>query len=157
MPEELQPKDARVAVAAREFFVLDVRDAEDWSENAEQIPGSTHIAAGEIDSRLDELPDDRKILVVSPDGEHSAEVAERIDGDGREAVSLEGGVEAWKKDGLMTQPSPDAAEPKDEDEPPHEEPGDEDEDEAGNEDEDEAGDEDEAEDEDEAGDEGAER
>ncbi|HEX6117218.1 MAG TPA: hypothetical protein VFY99_08965, partial [Solirubrobacterales bacterium] len=67
------------------------------------------------------------ILVVCPDGELSAEVAERIGGDGREVTSLEGGVEQWKKDSLMTQPSPDVAPPKGEDEPPHEEPGDEEE------------------------------
>jgi rhodanese-related sulfurtransferase len=120
----MKPKDARVPVASRELFVLDVRDAEEWNDNSERIPGSVHIAADEVDSRLDDLPDDRKILVVSPDGELAAEVAERIDGEGREAVSLEGGVEQWKKDSLMTQPSPDAAPPKGENEPPHEEPED---------------------------------
>lgn len=122
MTEQLSPEDARAPVASQELFVLDVRPAEQWDEEAERIPGTVHIAADELDSRLDELPEDRKILVVCPDGELSAEVAERIDGDGREAASLEGGVEQWKKDGLMTQPSPDAAPPKDEDEPPHEEP-----------------------------------
>ena len=129
MPETQKPKDARSAVASREVFVLDVRDADEWNDDSERIPGSVHIAADEIDSRLDDLPSDQKILVVCPDGERSAEVAERIDGDGREVVILEGGVAQWKKDHLMTQPSPDAAPPKGEDDPPHEEPEDGDEDE----------------------------
>ena len=132
MTEQLKPKDARVPVASHEVFVLDVRDAAEWNDNSERIPGSVHIAADEVDDRLDELPDDKKILVVCPDGERSAEVAERIDGDGREAVSLDGGVEKWKSDSLMTQPSPDASPPKGEEEPPHEEPGDDEDDEDDN-------------------------
>jgi rhodanese-related sulfurtransferase len=120
--EQLKPKDARAPVAKRELFVLDVRPEEEWDSNAERIPGSVHIAAEEVESRLDDLPEDQKILVVCPTGEASAKVAEQLDGDDREAVSLEGGVEQWKKDSLMTQPSPDAAPPKGEDEPPHEEP-----------------------------------
>jgi rhodanese-related sulfurtransferase len=132
MAEQLKPKDARASVASQELFVLDVRDAEEWDSNSERIPGSVHIAPDELDSRLDELPDDRKILVVCPDGERSAEIAEKIDGeDGREAMSLDGGVSQWKKDSLMTQPSPDAASPKGEDEPPVEEPDDDDDDEGG--------------------------
>jgi rhodanese-related sulfurtransferase len=131
MAERINPKDARASVASQELFVLDVRDKEDWDSNAERIPGSVHIAPDELDSRLDELPDDRKILVVCPDGERSAEVAEKIDGDGREAMSLDGGVEKWKSDGQMTQPSPDADPPKGEDEPPVEEPGDDEGDEDG--------------------------
>jgi len=124
----MKPKDARVPVASRELFVLDVRSADEWNDNSERVPGSVHIPADEIDSRMDDLPDDQKILVVSPDSGLAAEVAEKIDGDGREVAVLEGGVEQWKKDSMLTQPSPDAAPPKGEDEPPHEEP-DEDEDE----------------------------
>jgi rhodanese-related sulfurtransferase len=124
MAEQLKPKDARASVASQELFVLDVRDKEEWDSHAERIPGSVHIPPDELESRLDELPDDRKILVVCPDGERSAEIAEQIDGDGREAMSLEGGVSQWKKDSLMTQPSPDAAAPKGEDEPPVESPED---------------------------------
>ena len=111
--ETVEPKDARVPVAANDMFVLDVHSEEDWSDDAEQIPGSVHIPAEELDSRMDELPEDTKILVVCPDGELSAEVAGKLAGEGdREIVALEGGVEAWRKARLMTQPSPDAAGPK---------------------------------------------
>ena len=120
----MKPEDAREPVASHEIFVLDVRDEEAWLEESTRIPGSVHIPADELESRIGELPEDMRILVVSPDGERCAEVAEKLDGEGREAVSLEGGVEAWKGDGLMTQPSPDADPPKDEDEEPVEEPGD---------------------------------
>lgn len=121
MTEAMKPEDAREPVASHEIFVLDIRDQEAWLEESTRIPGSVHIPADELESRIDELPDDRKILVVSPDGERCAEVAEKLDGEGREAISLEGGVEAWKGDGLMTQPSPDAEGPKDEGDEPVEE------------------------------------
>lgn len=124
MTEAMKPEDARQPVAAREVFVLDVREQEAWLEESTRIPGSVHIPADELDSRIGELPDDMRILVVSPDGGRCAEVAEKLDGEGKEAVSLEGGVEAWQSDGLMTQPSPDADPPKDEDEEPVEEPED---------------------------------
>ncbi len=124
MAETMDPKEAREPVASNDVFVLDVRDEEEWSDGAERVPGSAHIAADELESRIDELPDDRKILLVCPDGERSAEVAEELDAGDREIVVLEGGVKAWKKDKLLTQPSPDPAGPKGEDEEPHESPED---------------------------------
>jgi rhodanese-related sulfurtransferase len=122
MAESVKPKDARVDVASREVIVIDVRDEEDWNEFAERIPGSINVPPDRIEEKLEELPDDKTILIVSPDGERGEEVAERI--EGREVRILEGGVEGWKSDQLMTQPSPDAAPPKGEDEEPVESPED---------------------------------
>lgn len=127
MPDAVEPKDARVEVASGEVFVVDVRDADEWNENTDRIPGSVNVPADEIESRLDELPADRQLLVVCGDGRRSAEVAERLSGEGREVKALEGGVSKWKSDRLLTQPSPDADPPKGEDEPPVEEPEDSDE------------------------------
>jgi rhodanese-related sulfurtransferase len=124
MTEAMKPEEARQPVASREVFVLDIREDGAWLEESTRIPGSVHIPADELESRIDEVPDDMRILVVSPDGERCAEVAEKLDGEGKEAVSLEGGVEAWRSDGLMTQPSTDADPPKDEGEEPVEEPDD---------------------------------
>jgi rhodanese-related sulfurtransferase len=118
MTETITPEDARQPVASNEVLVLDIRAEEEWLNQSTRIPGALHIPADELESRVGELPEDKRILVVSPDGEGCAEVAEKLDGEGREAVSLEGGVEAWKEEGLMTQPSPDADPPKGEGEEP---------------------------------------
>ena len=123
----MKPEDARADVASNEYVVIDVRDSEEWSENSERVPGSVHVPADDIESKLSELPDDKKILLVSPDADRANEIAEKIEGGGREVRVLEGGVEAWKSDRLLTQPSPDAAPPKGEDEEPHESPEDDDE------------------------------
>lgn len=111
MAETINPEKARELVASNELFVLDVRDEEEWLNTSDRIPASTNVPAPELEDRLDELPDDQRILVVSPDGSRSAEAAEALEQGGREAIVLEGGVEAWSKEGHLTQPSPDPAEP----------------------------------------------
>lgn len=120
--ETIEPKEAREPIAAGELYVVDVRSAEMWVEDSERLPGAVHIPGEELDSRLDELPDDTKILLVTPDGEGCEGVAEKI--EGREVAILAGGVEAWRSDRLMTQPSPDADPPKGEGEEPVETPED---------------------------------
>jgi rhodanese-related sulfurtransferase len=123
--ETIEPKEAREPVAAGDLYVVDVRSTEQWVDDSERLPGAVHIPAEELDSRLDELPEDKKILIVTPDGEGCEEAAERIGGEDREVVILAGGVEAWRSDRLLTQPSPDADPPKGEGEEPVETPEDE--------------------------------
>jgi rhodanese-related sulfurtransferase len=124
--ETIEPKEAREPVAAGELYVVDVRSEEMWEDDPERLPGAVHIPGDELESRLDEVPDDKKILLVTPDGEGCEEVAERIGGADREVAILAGGVAAWRSDRLMTQPSPDPDPPKGEDEEPFETPEDED-------------------------------
>ena len=47
------------------------------------------------------------MIVACEDGDRSAEVAEQIAADGREAVSLEGGMASWRSDDQPMQPSED--------------------------------------------------
>jgi rhodanese-related sulfurtransferase len=113
---EVSTDEARKLVASNEVEVIDLRDEEGWVKG--HIPGA-HRAADDLDAKLEELPDDRKLLVVCGDGKRSGEVAGELDGDDREAVSLAGGMEAWLSDGLPSQPSidyepgPDPAEVED--------------------------------------------
>ena len=122
--ETIKPKEAREPVAAGDLYVVDVRSQEMWEEDPERIPGAVHIPGDELESRLDEVPDDKKILLVTPDGEGCDEVAERIGGEDREVAILAGGVAAWRSDRLMTQPTEDPDPPKGEDEEPLETPDD---------------------------------
>ncbi len=128
--ETIEPKEAREPVAAGELYVVDVRTEEQWESDPERVPGAVHIPADQLDSRLDELPGDTKILLVTPDGEGCDEAAEKLGGEDREVAILVGGVAAWRNDRLMTQPSPDPDPPKSEGEEPEETPED-DEDEDG--------------------------
>src|SRR5918992_3011557 len=124
MTETLEPKEAREPIAAGELHVIDVRSQEDWESESDRVPGAVHIPADELGSRLDEVPEDKKILLVSPNGEGCEEAAQGL--EGRDVAVLEGGVEGWRGDRLMTQPSPDADPPKGEGEEPVETPEDDD-------------------------------
>jgi rhodanese-related sulfurtransferase len=127
MAETVEPKEAREPIAAGELYVIDVRSEEMWEGSSDRVPGAVHIPGDQLDSRLDEVPEDKKVLLVSPDGEGCEELAQSL--EGREVAILAGGVEAWRGDRLLTQPSPDADMPKGEGEEPGETPEDEDEDE----------------------------
>jgi rhodanese-related sulfurtransferase len=102
------PDEARLLAGQAEAVVVDISTTEEW-RRVGNIPGAVLISADDIASRLDDLPDRGKVLVVCPDGERSAEVADRLRDDDVDAVSLEGGMEAWADEGLALQPSEDPA------------------------------------------------
>jgi rhodanese-related sulfurtransferase len=104
MAETIEPEEAREPVAAGELVVVDVRSREMWLEESDRVPGAVHIPGDELDSRLDELPEDKKILLVTPDGEGYDEPAEKLSGEGREVVVLAGGDAAWRGERLGIQP-----------------------------------------------------
>ena len=100
-------KRARELVAGGRVAVIDIRSEEEWS-SVGNMPGAVHVPdADELDSRLEDLPDREALLVVCTDGERSAEVAERLTGQDRRAISIEGRMAAWRDDNLPLQPSED--------------------------------------------------
>jgi rhodanese-related sulfurtransferase len=101
------PQRARELVAGGRVAVLDVRSEEQWNAVG-NMPGAVHVPdATDVESRLDDLPEREAVLVVCTDGERSAELAERLGGQDRKAVSIEGGMEAWRDAGNPLQPSED--------------------------------------------------
>ena len=104
MSSTVSKDEARKLVASDEVAVVDLRDEEGWMEG--HIPGA-HRAGEDLGSTIESIEDDRKLLVVCGDGKRSGEVAEELSGDGREAVSLEGGMSAWLGDGMPSQPTGD--------------------------------------------------
>jgi rhodanese-related sulfurtransferase len=98
----LSAKDARTMIASGDATTLDIRADEEWEES--RIAGAVHHAEEAVMEHLDELPEDKAIVVVCADGERSAELAARLREEGREAASIDGGMEAWMSDGLSVQP-----------------------------------------------------
>ena len=107
MEEQIEPKDARELIAANEVTVLDIRGDEEWREK--RIAGSQQVDADQIDAVLEDLEEDRAVLVVCADGKSSAELAAKLREDGRDAACIEGGVDAWESEKLSMQPSEDVA------------------------------------------------
>lgn len=100
---QVSVEEARLLVAKHEVEVIDLRDEDGWVDG--HIPGARR-AGDDVEATLEEIDSERKLLVVCADGKRSAEVADELDGD-REAVSLEGGMDAWQSDGMPSQPAQD--------------------------------------------------
>jgi len=101
--ETISPEDAREALGRNEAVAVDLRDEEEWRTG--HVPGARRIDADEL-QEVDDLPD-QKVIVICEEGEQSAEAAEKLRSDGRDAVALKGGMSKWRSDDLPMQPSRD--------------------------------------------------
>ena len=77
---------------------LDVREIHEW--NAGYVPGARHVPLGELASRLDSLPRDRRLVVVCRSGHRSSGATALLVRSGLNAVNLDGGMRAWASAGL---------------------------------------------------------
>jgi rhodanese-related sulfurtransferase len=83
------------AKLAEGWTLLDVRTDEEWAEG--RIEGATHIPMDQVMGRLDEVGD--RVVCVCHLGGRSARVTQYLLGQGKEAVNLDGGVDAWAAQG----------------------------------------------------------
>ena len=116
--------DARAVADAREGLQLvDVRHYDEWEEG--RIEGARHIPVVELEEHVDELDRQRPVVTVCRSGSRSAEAADWLRSQGFDADSLEGGMEAWAREGLpFTTPAGEpgsvaGAEPPPDDRPEH--------------------------------------
>lgn len=78
-------------------YLLDVREPQEWADGyAEQ---ARHIPLGELPSRLSEVPTDQDVYVVCRVGARSAQAAAFLNGNGRTALNVAGGMLAWARAG----------------------------------------------------------
>lgn len=100
LPSEISITEA---LAKREAgaFILDVREPDEW--NQFHVPDSTFIPLGELASRLNELPEDKEIVVVCRSGNRSAEGRDILLNAGfTQVTSMAGGLTQWKAAGYPT-------------------------------------------------------
>jgi rhodanese-related sulfurtransferase len=91
----VQPNEVAARVAEG-WMLLDVRTDDEWADG--RIAGSVHIPMDQLMQRLDEVDD--RVVCVCAVGARSARVAQFLNGQGYEAVNLDGGVYAWASSGL---------------------------------------------------------
>jgi rhodanese-related sulfurtransferase len=72
--------------------VLDVREEVEWAHG--HIEEAQHIPLMELPARIQELPDDR-LLVVCKVGGRSAQAVAFLQARGLDAVNLDGGMVDW--------------------------------------------------------------
>jgi len=79
-------------------FVLDVRTPEEWNDF--HAPNTTLIPLDELESRVNELPKDREIVVICRSGNRSAVGRDILLNAGfSQVTSVDGGLTAWRAAG----------------------------------------------------------
>ncbi|MCD9154318.1 rhodanese-like domain-containing protein [Aeromicrobium duanguangcaii] len=100
-PARFTPAEVPDPVPA-EWIVLDVREPFEWARG--HLPDAVHIPLGDLPARVDELDPQRPVLVVCHLGQRSAHAAAWLNHVGREAINLEGGMDAWEAAGRTIVP-----------------------------------------------------
>jgi hydroxyacylglutathione hydrolase len=80
-------------------LILDVRNAPELATDG-RIEGSINIPMNELPARLAEVPEGREVVAVCKKGMRSFNAAGWLRQMGRQAVSLQGGIDQWKALGL---------------------------------------------------------
>jgi len=95
---ELEAVDALRKIENGEVFLLDVRNAGEWSDG--HIAQATHVMLGHLARRIGEIPMDKPILVQCRSGARSAIGASILQAHGVvNVVNLLGGYDAWQNAG----------------------------------------------------------
>ncbi|MGN6331859.1 MAG: rhodanese-like domain-containing protein [Motilibacteraceae bacterium] len=73
--------------------LVDVREPDEWA--AGHAPGALHVPLSQLPQRLDEVPDDRPVVVVCRVGGRSAQAVAWLNAQGWDTANLDGGMFAW--------------------------------------------------------------
>ncbi len=92
---EITAEELRRRIAAREpLLLLDVREPGEHAIDA--IEGSRLVPLGQLASHIEQIPRDRPIAAYCAAGMRSAKAAKMLRDKGFQAVSLKGGIAAWR-------------------------------------------------------------
>ncbi len=79
-------------------YLLDVREVDEW--DAGHAPGAAHLPMMEIPARMEEVPQDRDVVVVCRVGGRSGQVVAYLRQQGWDNVTnLDGGMMSWAASG----------------------------------------------------------
>jgi len=105
LASEITVNEAYNMYGQEDVFFLDVRQPEEWNEY--HAPDTTLIPLGELESRVDELPRDKTIVVVCRSGNRSQQGRDILLNAGFENVtSMAGGLSTWQSVGYPTVSGP---------------------------------------------------
>jgi rhodanese-related sulfurtransferase len=90
------------AVTARQLVddgaaMVDVRTTHEW--NAGHAPFAVHLELGDLTSRLNRVPRNKKVVVVCRSGNRSRRACRQLAAAGYDVVNLRGGMSAWQRTG----------------------------------------------------------
>lgn len=87
-----------------DVFVVDVREQVEWDEY--HAPNTTLLPLAELESRLSEVPKDKKILVICRSGNRSQQGRDILLAAGFNATSMTGGLKEWYAKGYPIEGAP---------------------------------------------------
>jgi rhodanese-related sulfurtransferase len=100
--EEISPAEAIASVKKGSVFV-DVREDYEIAEIAYDIDNKIEIPLGEIQTRLNEFPKDKNIIVGCRSGKRSMQACMFLKMSGYQNVqNLQGGILGWSEGGFPT-------------------------------------------------------
>jgi glyoxylase-like metal-dependent hydrolase (beta-lactamase superfamily II) len=76
-----------------DLYLLDVREPDEVAEW--EIPGAHNIPLGVLDSRINEIPLGKEVVVVCAMGTRARQAAEALSAHGRASRVLDGGMASW--------------------------------------------------------------
>ncbi|MER7002906.1 rhodanese-like domain-containing protein [Dactylosporangium sp. NPDC000555] len=89
---------ATVGDIANDAFILDVREDDEWV--AGHAPDALHVPMMQIPARIEDIPEDRDVVVVCRVGGRSAQVVAFLQQNGRDrTINLDGGMQSWAASG----------------------------------------------------------
>ncbi|HEX8206336.1 MAG TPA: rhodanese-like domain-containing protein [Solirubrobacteraceae bacterium] len=97
MERDVSPRAAE-ALVREGARLVDVREPVEL-ETEGRFPGAVHVPLGELSQRAAELEGERLVLACRS-GARSAMAADALRASGWEAYNLDGGIQAWERDGL---------------------------------------------------------
>jgi hydroxyacylglutathione hydrolase len=81
-----------------EFTLVDVRRPDEWVQG--HIPGALHIHLGDLPEHIEELPKDRRLVVICHTGYRAGIAASMLAASGHEVAVVRNGMGDWLKSGL---------------------------------------------------------
>lgn len=81
--------------------LIDVREPDEYEQG--HATGAVLVPMGEVEDRIGEIPTDETVYVICASGRRSAQAAATMRQHGIDAVSVEGGTQAWAAANLPMQ------------------------------------------------------
>ncbi len=87
----------------RGYLLLDIRENNEVSQLAFDVPRILHIPMSELEDRIQELPKDEKVIVACTTGERSRRVVDFLQYHGyTNYLNMKKGLEKWVQKGYPT-------------------------------------------------------
>lgn len=102
VPETPAAELVAKAQAGEALYLLDVRELYEWDATRVKASESVqvvHAPMNSVPNRLAELPRDQQIAVICASGSRSYGVTHYLNGQGFDAVNVDGGMGAWVRAG----------------------------------------------------------